>query len=76
VTDVQFAAPGLPPRGFNRNAARQVYEFMERHRLTVADLTEYGGEDLRIPRRKAKARQVERCWELMASLGVKHADLA
>jgi hypothetical protein len=56
-------------------AVTQVLEFMRKHRLSAADLVEIGGEDLRSPRTRAKARDVELCWELIARLGLKYADL-
>jgi hypothetical protein len=51
---------------------------MRARRLKPADLVEYGGEDQRagIPEeRRRRAFGVERTWELMASLGVRHRDL-
>jgi hypothetical protein len=61
------------------HAIDQVSEFLDqRPRLSVEDLIEIGGEDLRksVPAKlRAKALRVERCWSLMASLGVKYADL-
>jgi hypothetical protein len=58
-------------------AVAEVREYMRQRRLAVADLVEIGGEDLRSsnPALAGKARLVERCWALMARLGVKHVDL-
>jgi hypothetical protein len=55
----------------------QVFEFMRRHGLSLEDLVEVGGEDLRSsnPRRAEKARRVEKCWALMARLGLKFSNL-
>jgi hypothetical protein len=56
-------------------AVAEVFAFMKKHRISPADLTEIGGEDLRSPRTRAKARDVESAWELMARLGLKYSDL-
>ena len=57
-------------------AADQVADFMRRHGLSLADPIEIGGEDLRPTSAiRGKAHCVERCWEMMARLHVKHADL-
>jgi hypothetical protein len=50
---------------------------MRKHRLSLADLIDIGGEDLRSadPKRRRKALHVEKCWALMARLQVKHIDL-
>jgi hypothetical protein len=56
----------------------QVRDYMRARRLKPADLVECGGEDQRagIPEeRRRRAFGVERTWELMASLGVRHCDL-
>jgi hypothetical protein len=55
----------------------QVREFMGRRDLSLDDLIDIGGEDLRSldPGLAGKARCVERCWELMAKHAVKHLDL-
>jgi hypothetical protein len=55
----------------------QVCDFMRRHRLSLDDLIDIGGEDLcsSDPGRTGKARCVEKCWGLMARLGVKPIDL-
>jgi hypothetical protein len=59
-------------------AVDHVREFMRRHRLSLDDLVEIGGQDFHSPdsKRVEKARRVERCWALMAQLGVKHTDLS
>jgi hypothetical protein len=55
----------------------EMCEFMRLKKLTPDDLIWIGGEDLRSPdpQRAGKARCVEKCWSLMARLGVKHVDL-
>jgi hypothetical protein len=59
-------------------AIEQIVEFMRAKKLTAGDLIEIGGEDLRSssPTRSEKAHRVEKCWALMARLGVKYADLS
>ena len=59
-------------------AVAQVSHFMERTGLVLADLIDVGGEDFASSNliRAEKARRVERCWSLMARLGVKYAYLA
>jgi hypothetical protein len=55
---------------------QQVREFLDRYRLTPQDLIDIGGEDLRPGSKlRGKAHSVEKCWALMARLGVKHADI-
>jgi hypothetical protein len=66
----------------------QVLELMRRFRVTPDDLVEAGGQDLPSKgfappapgtpegRRAEKAHRVERCWALMARLGVTHMALA
>ena len=65
-------------------AVARVLEYIHRHRLTLADLLEYGGEDLPNPKlpekicdpaRVKKARGVEHCWALIAKLGLRYAAL-
>jgi hypothetical protein len=58
-------------------AAEQVFALLHRYRLTVEELTEIGGADLKSPdpARAGKARCVEKAWALMARLGVKHVDI-
>jgi hypothetical protein len=58
-------------------AVAEVREYMRRSRLTLEDLVEIGGEDLRArdPKRRRKALHVEKCWALMARLHIKHIDL-
>jgi hypothetical protein len=55
----------------------QVREYMRTRKLSIEDLIEIGGQDLRSPHSAQceKARRVENCWALMARLGVKHPDL-
>jgi hypothetical protein len=55
-----------------------VRDFVRRMKLDCGDLIGIGGDDLASanPARAGKARAVERCWALMARLGVKHIDLA
>jgi len=55
----------------------EVFEYMRKHGLTLANLTELGGEDLRHPDPAIvkKARAVERTWERMAAAGLRFADL-
>ena len=65
-------------------AVNRVFNYMRQHKLSLADLTEYGGEDIPNPKlpekicspaRVKKARAVERCWELIARLGLTFAAL-
>ena len=60
-----------------RQAVVEILDFMRKRGLTLRDLIEIGGEDLKSsnPKRKEKARRVEKCWSLMARLSVKFADL-
>jgi hypothetical protein len=51
-------------------ATAQVSEFMRKRRLSLADLIEIGGK---AP--KPKARHVEKCWSLIAHLGLTYAVL-
>ena len=55
-----------------------VLDYMRRLKVSPTDLISFGGEDLSLsdPARCGKARAVERTWALMASLGVRHSDLA
>jgi hypothetical protein len=55
----------------------EVFAFMEEKGVVLADLIEVGGEDLKStnPKKLEKVRRVEKCWTLMAKLGVKYADL-
>ena len=71
-------------RARHAQAVSEILDFMRYRHLVLADLTEYGGEDLPNPKlpgrvcnpaRVKNARAVERCWELMARLSVKFADL-
>ena len=54
---------------------QRVREFMKKQGLKLADLVEYGGEDLSDLKRGDMARRVDKCWSLMASLNLKHIDL-
>jgi hypothetical protein len=58
-------------------AVNEVADFMRKKKLTLDDLTNIGGEDLKSPDKgmAGKARCVENTWELMARLGVKYADI-
>jgi hypothetical protein len=58
-------------------AAARVFEFMRKRKLTLADLIEVGGEDLRSPDSKIvkRARAVEQCWSLMARFSLSYPDL-
>lgn len=58
-------------------ACEEVFTFMRRHNLNADDLTEMGGQDLRSPSQRAvkKVKNVEKCWEKMAQLGVTHEQL-
>ena len=66
-----------------KRAVEQVREFMHQRRLALVDLTAYGGEDLPLPNservcnpgRLKKARAVERCWELIAKIGLTYEVL-
>jgi hypothetical protein len=60
-----------------RQAVVEIFDFMRRHKLTLADLIEVGGEDFRSPDSQIanRARAVSRCWEMMARLSLKFADL-
>src|SRR5262245_2360037 len=55
----------------------QVLALMSRLKISLENLVEVGGEDLKSsdPGRAGKARCVERGWALMARLGVKHSGL-
>jgi hypothetical protein len=57
-------------------AVEDVFKFSRRHDLTLADLTDYGGEDLADRKREKKARLVEKTWALMARLDIafKHLE--
>jgi hypothetical protein len=59
-----------------RPAVVEILDFMRKRGLTLNDLIQTGGEDLKSsnPKRVEKARRVEKCWELMARLSVKFAD--
>jgi hypothetical protein len=61
----------------SRQAVVEILDFMRKHGLTLSDLIEIGGEDLKAsnPKRKEKARRVEKCWSLMARLSLCYAHL-
>jgi hypothetical protein len=54
-------------------ALEEVRAFMRTHRLTDDDLVECDGRDLNSSNRRLRERalRVEKCWELIARLGVK-----
>jgi hypothetical protein len=58
-------------------AADQVRAFMRRHKLAPADLIEVGGEDSSSPDsgKAERARHVGQCWQMMARLSIRFADL-
>ena len=58
-------------------AVTEVIASMKNGGLTLEALIETGGEDLKSPNSLLveKARHVEKCWSLMAKLGVEYADL-
>lgn len=56
-------------------AIASVVAYLSRYSITQDDLINIGGEDLEEPRFAAKARRVEKCSALMASLKVIFADL-
>jgi hypothetical protein len=53
----------------------EVRTFMRRQKLTADDLVEIGGQDMQLPRMARRAKNVEKCWELMARSGVSHQQL-
>ena len=61
----------------SRQAAAEILDFMRRNHLVLEDLIQVGGEDFSSasPKRIEKARRVAKCWELLARLSVKFADL-
>ena len=60
-----------------RQAVVEIFDFMRQRGLALDDLIQVSGEDLKSPNPKhvEKTRRVEKCWELMARLSVKFADL-
>jgi hypothetical protein len=66
------------PNIIERNrAVQQVLDLLDRYDLTPQDLIKIGGEDLRPGSKlRSRARRVEKCWEMMARLGVKHTDIS
>ena len=61
----------------HERAVVEIFEFMRKRGLSLEELIEIGGEDLKSsnPKKVEKAKRVEKCWSLMAKLGVKYADL-
>ena len=57
-----------------RQAVVEIFDFMCKRGLSLDDLIQVGGESSN-PKHVEKARRVEKCWELMARLSVKFADL-
>ena len=60
-----------------RQAVVEVLDLMRKRGLSLDDLIQVGGEDLKSsnPKRVEKARHVEKAWASMARLSVKFADL-
>lgn len=60
-----------------KQRATEVFYFMRKHKLTLDDLINVGGEDFRSSsvKRVERARRVESCWSLMAQFDIKFADL-
>jgi hypothetical protein len=58
-------------------AAAEVFARMRKNKLTLADLTDIGGEDLKSPEPKLveKARAVGRTWALIARIGLTYVEL-
>ena len=58
-------------------AVIEIFDFMRKRGLSLDDLIQVGGEDLKSsnPKRVEKARHVEKAWASMARLSVKFADL-
>ena len=58
-------------------ATAQVSEFMRKRKITLDDLANFGGKDLKSSdtSRVEKARHVEKTWALMARLGLWYADM-
>jgi len=58
-------------------AVNQILDFMDQRRLSLDDLIGFGGAELKSknPVVRDKANGVDKCWSLMASLGIKYADL-
>jgi hypothetical protein len=69
VSVVISAIPQKP-----RQAVVEIFDFMCKRGLSLDDLIQVGGEPSN-PKHVEKARRVEKCWELMARLSVKFADL-
>ena len=57
-------------------AVIEVFAFVEKCGLTIENLIEVGGEDLKSDQVTIeKVKSVEKSWSLMAKLGVKYVDL-
>jgi hypothetical protein len=58
-------------------AVERAFDYMRRHRVTLADLIEVGGADLksRDSKRAEQARRVGKTWELIAQLGLTYTAL-
>ena len=58
-------------------AVAEIFDLMGKYGLTLDDLIQIGGADLKSPnpKRAEKARRVSKCWESMARLSVNFADL-
>lgn len=67
----------LANRDLGPSPLDEVFDFMKRHRLRTADLTECCGSQLDSPNRKIadRARAVSRCWDLMARHGIKYSRI-
>jgi hypothetical protein len=60
-----------------RQGVVEILDFMRKHGLTLSDLIDIGGAELKSPNPKTrqKARLVEKCWSLMARLSLCYAHL-
>jgi hypothetical protein len=54
-------------------AVSAIFDLMRKYGLALDDLIQIGGES--DPKRAEKVRRVSKCWDLMARLSVKFADL-
>jgi F0F1-type ATP synthase beta subunit len=64
-------------RARHAQAVAEVFRFMRKRKLTLADLIEVGGQDLQSPDSQIvnRARAIEKCWALMAQVSVSYSDL-
>jgi hypothetical protein len=55
----------------------QVFTYLRRHKLSVEDLIDIGGEDLQSPdsRKVERARHAGQAWQMLARLKIHFADL-